>query len=90
MTASSRITKITQLAKEQLAKLTGFEPGTVSALTRQDGGWQVTIDFVELKRIPNTTDVLATYEASLDEEGNLVSYRRTHRYFRDQVAEMGT
>lgn len=80
-------TELAQKAKEQLAQLTGLEPETVSSLARDEEGWHVTVDLVELKRIPEATDVLATYETLLDEEGNLLSYQRTRRYFRGQIAE---
>jgi len=79
--------EIAQRAKEQLAELTGLEPGTVSALRKDEEGWHVNVDLIELKRIPEASDVLATYEALLDDEGNLIRYQRTRRYFRGQVTE---
>jgi len=79
--------EIAQRAKEQLAQLTGLRPDTVSALRRDEEGWHVTVDMIELKRIPEATDVLASYDALLDDEGNLVSYQRTKRYYRGQVTE---
>lgn len=79
--------EIAQRAKEQLAQLTGLKPETVSGLSRDEEGWHVTVDLIELKRIPEATDVLASYEALLDDEGNLLSYQRTRRYYRGQVTE---
>jgi hypothetical protein len=79
--------EIAQRAREQLAILTGLEADTLSGMAKEDDGWHVNVDFVELKRVPNTTDVLATYEAVLDEEGNLLSHRRVHRFYRAQVTE---
>jgi len=79
--------EIAQRAKEQLAQLTGLKPGTVSALSKDEEGWHVAVDMIEMKYIPDTRDVLATYEALLDDEGNLLSYQRTRRYRRDQVTE---
>jgi len=79
--------EITEQAKKQLAELTGLEPGTVSALRKDEEGWHVNVDLIELKRIPEASDVLATYEALLDDEGNLIRYQRTRRYFRGQVTE---
>jgi len=77
--------EIAQRAKEQLAKLTGLKPDTVSGLSRDEEGWHVAVEMIELKRIPEATDVLATYEALLDDGGNLVRYQRTRRYQRGQV-----
>ena len=79
--------EIAERAKEQLAQLTGYEAGTVSGLSKDKEGWHVSVDMIELRRVPDTTDVLAVYEALLDEEGNLLSYKRTKRYMRDQVTE---
>jgi hypothetical protein len=51
----------------------------------EDSGWRVTVQVVELNRIPQTTDVLGSYEATLDRKGEITSYRRTGRYHRNQV-----
>ena len=37
---------------------------------------------LELRRIPNTTDVLASYDVEVDSDGELQGYRRVHRYVR--------
>jgi hypothetical protein len=79
--------QIAQQAKEQLVQLTGLKPYTVSALSKDDEGWHVTVELIELKRIPEATDVLATYETLLDDEGNLLRYQRTRRYYRAEVME---
>jgi hypothetical protein len=52
-----------------------------------DNGWQVTVQVVELRRIPQTTDVLGAYAVVLDKEGELVEYRRRRRYTRSQADE---
>lgn len=82
-----RGTDIARLAKAQLALITGLTPNTVSSLTRDEQGWHATVDMIELKRIPEATDVLASYEAVLDDDGNLLRYERIRRYYRGQLAE---
>jgi len=72
-------------AAEQLAVLLGRTPDTVSALSRHDGGWTAELEVVELVRVPDSTSVLATYAVDLDEDGELVGYRRLRRYTRGQV-----
>lgn len=79
--------EIAQRAKEQLVQLTGHEADTVSSLAKEEDGWHVAVDMIELKRIPEATDVLATYETVLDDEGNLMSYQRTRRYYRGETTE---
>jgi len=74
-------------AKEQLRILTGYGVDSVSGFTKSDGGWHLSVTMVELRRIPPITDMLAGYEVELDAAGNIVSYRRGRRYFRDQVGD---
>ena len=74
-------------AREELEDLTGYKVDSVSSFERTDDGWRLAITVVELRRIPAATDVLATYEVSLDEYGDVVNYHRDNRYFRDQVGQ---
>jgi hypothetical protein len=41
----------------------------------------------ELQRIPTTTDVLATYQVTLDDDGELVGCRRIRRYTRGSAGD---
>jgi Gas vesicle synthesis protein GvpO len=73
-------------ALETVQDLTGYQPEAVTGLEWDGEYWQVTVDVLELSRIPSTTDVLATYVVQLDEGGSLHGYRRTARFARGQVA----
>lgn len=81
------IADIANRAKDQLAALTGLKPSTVSSLSHDDDGWHIVAELIEMKRIPETADILASYEALLDEKGNLLNYQRTRRYMRGQVSD---
>ncbi|MEU7699259.1 gas vesicle protein [Streptomyces sp. NPDC015492] len=72
-------------AIEQLAKLLGRNPESVSSLKPVDTGWEAQVEVVELERIPDTTSVLASYRVSLDEAGALISFERTRRYSRGMI-----
>lgn len=72
-------------ARDELQHLTGYKVDSVSAFEKTDDGWRLSITVVELRRIPAATDVLATYEVLLDDAGDIVTYHRGGRYFRDQV-----
>lgn len=74
--------EVARRAVEHVAEMTGRESEGVIALERTDDGWKVGVEVVESGRIPDTNDILAVYEAELDDEGNLLSYRRTARYYR--------
>jgi hypothetical protein len=63
----------------------------VTSLERSDDGtWKVTVELLELSRIPETDDLLGSYEAALDEAGELISYRRVRRYARSQATEQAS
>lgn len=72
-------------AQDQLARLTGRPAEGVSSLARTEDGWALTIEVVELERVPDTMSLLASYEVSLDTRGNLTGYRRTRRYERGRA-----
>ncbi|MCO5967587.1 gas vesicle protein GvpO [Actinoallomurus soli] len=74
--------EVARTAVEHVVEMTGRESEGVIALERTDDGWKVGVEVVESGRIPDTNDILAVYEAELDDEGNLLSYRRTARYYR--------
>jgi len=50
-------------------------------------GWLVTVQVIELERIPRSTDVLGAYAVELDKGGELIGYRRRRRYNRSQADE---
>ena len=77
--------EVVRSAREQLTALRGYEPESVSALERTPDGWTVTFEVVELARVPDTTDVMASYELVLDDDANLVRYARIRRYSRSQA-----
>ena len=74
-------------AKMDLARITGLDADRVSSVKSEPDGWHVTVDLIELRRIPPATDVLAAYEAIFAPAGTLMSFERTRRYLRDQVME---
>ena len=74
-------------AAQQLLELTGKGAEGVTGLERTDDGWKVYVEVVEVRRIPDTTDVLALYEVQVDEDGDLTGYRRLRRYARGVPGE---
>lgn len=67
-------------AVEQIAEMTGRAPEGVTFVRKQDDSWLVGVEVVETERIPDSSDVLAVYEAELDDEAELMSYQRVRRY----------
>lgn len=76
-------------ARQQIQELTGKDVEGVLGIRRSDNGgaWEALVEVVELRRVPETTDVLAAYALVLGEDGDVQEYRRTRRYYRNQVEE---
>ncbi|MER5960310.1 gas vesicle protein [Streptomyces sp. NPDC056121] len=74
-------------ACRSLQRLIGHTTEGVSAVRRNDDGWCVVVDVLELPRIPDTTSLLASYEVQVDQEGELMEYRRVRRYRRGAADE---
>jgi hypothetical protein len=72
-------------AREQLEALLGRRPESVSAVERTHDGWVVVLEVVELSRVPESTDVLGSYELELDEDLNFRRYEQSRRYYRSQA-----
>jgi len=80
--------KVASRAREQLEALLERPVESVSSLERTHDGWVVALEVVELSRVPESTDVLASYELELDEDLNFRRYQQARRYHRAQ-AERG-
>jgi hypothetical protein len=76
---------IIRRARRQLEELQGSDAESVSSLERTGDGWTVVLEVVELARVPESTDVMASYEMLLDDDGDLMRYARTRRYYRSQA-----
>lgn len=78
--------QVAQRVCRALVEITGLQSEGVSALERQDDGlWRLTVELLEFTRIPNSDDLLATYQASADANGELLGYRRVRRYARSRA-----
>jgi hypothetical protein len=71
-TAASDVQRAVEAAKAQLQTLHGY---------------RITLEVVELRRIPETTDVLASYAVEVDRDGDLLSYERVRRYQRSEAVD---
>jgi len=79
--------ELSEAAMRTVQELTGYQPEAVTALQWDGEFWDVTVDVLELARVPNTTDVLASYIVQLDDGGTLRGMKRMHRFVRGQANE---
>lgn len=84
-----KLAELATEARELLRAVRGVDAESVSGIERTQNGWRVTLEVVELRRIPESTDVLASYEVELDGEGDFLGFERGRRYNRSQAESGG-
>jgi hypothetical protein len=82
-----QVKDVVENARRQLQEILGVEPESVSGFERNGDCWTVTLEVVEVRRIPESTDVLSSYEVTIDDDGNVVGAAPRRRYRRSQVEE---
>lgn len=75
-------------ARREFEVLTNRQVDAVSSVRRNDSGWVLCLEVVELERIPASTSILGAYEVSVDSGGSVREYERTGRYHRTQTSEV--
>jgi hypothetical protein len=81
------IKELSERAKSQLAEVTGLKPIAVTGALKDEQGWHIDLDMLEMSRIPTATDVLGNYEALLDDDGNMLRFERKRTRLRGEIME---
>lgn len=63
-------------AKVALLELMNLPFSSITGAMKAEDGWQVTIELIERKGIPDTQDLLGVYEVTLNEHGRMTGYAR--------------
>ncbi|HEY8300579.1 MAG TPA: gas vesicle protein GvpO [Jatrophihabitans sp.] len=79
--------QIVERARKVLDDLGGMTVDRVIGVEAEDDEWRVVLEVVELRRIPNTSDVVARYEVRMSRAGKFRGYRQVARRLRSQVEE---
>jgi hypothetical protein len=77
--------QLARQAMHTLADLVGCPAEGITGIRRNDDGWVVEVEVLEVERVPETSDVLASYEVEIDKDGEIVEFRRLRRYLRTQT-----
>ncbi len=80
-----QLMEVTERAKTQLAAATNLRPLLVSGADREGSEWRLWVEMVELERIPEAQDLIGAYEVRLNEDGDLLNWRRTALRRRDET-----
>jgi len=81
------MTKLAERAKNQLAEVTGLKPVTVTGTFKDEQGWHITLDMLEMSRIPPATDVLGDYDVLVDDNGDMLKFERKRTRLRGEPIE---
>lgn len=82
------LTEVIERSKGQLVTLTGLKLARVTRAFKDDLGWHVWAEMLELSRVPPSADVLAEYEVVLGADGSLLNLERKRTRLRaDPVQE---
>lgn len=81
-----------EIAKGSLREFTPLPLSGVTGVVHipDDDTWIVTIELIERVSIPDTFDILGSYEMVIDNEGDIIEYRRVGARKRNQMTvDMG-
>ena len=79
------IGEVARTASAQFEDLTGRRVEGVTSVTRNDDGYRVGLEAVELERIPESTNILGCYELIVDRDGSMREFVRVGRYHKNQA-----
>jgi hypothetical protein len=71
-------------ARQLFMAASGRRPETITGMRKEEDGWVISMDVVELARIPSSSDVMGEYHVRLDDDGDFLGYERVSRYIRSQ------
>jgi len=70
------ILELVEKAREELGKITGLELSSTLRTVREEKGWKISMEMVEKHSVPDQMDILAIYDAIVDDNGNLIEFNR--------------
>ncbi len=75
-------------AVTQLQDCLRLELSRIIEASRTEDGWHITVELIERKAVPDTQDLLGTYEVELDIYGELMGYERVNMRRRMDLMEI--
>lgn len=70
------IVEIAKAVRDQIRSVTGWEVINVASLQPSEDTWSGRVEVIELRRTPDTQDLVGVYEVELDRAGNLLAWER--------------
>ena len=85
---ATQMMNLAERAKEQLAEVTGFSSVAAVGGFKDEEGWHISVDMLEMARLPESTDIIGTYVVLLDQEGNMVKFDKKQSRLRGESYEI--
>ncbi len=63
-------------ATKRLMELTGLKVSSVTGAVKEGDVWRITLEMIDKKSIPDSMDVLATYEVRMGPDGEMLGFTR--------------
>ncbi len=79
--------ELARAALTTVQELTGYSPEAATGMEWDGESWCVTVEVLEMARIPNSTDMMGAYQVRLDGQGTLRGYRRVRRFSRGEARD---
>jgi hypothetical protein len=73
--------------KKDLAAITNLELNGMVGVSKEGDEWKITIELIERKSIPDTSDILGVYEVRLDDAGEITGFSRVRLRRRGETGE---
>ena len=80
--------ELAQKAKTRVEQVTGLKASSVIGVAKEEGQWVIALEMLEKKSIPDSMDILGTYEVKMDGEGNVLDFARTRLRRRGDTVEV--
>jgi hypothetical protein len=79
--------ELARAALTTVQELTGYSPEAATGMEWDGESWCVTVEVLEMARIPNSTDMMGAYQVRLDGQGTLRGYKRVRRFSRGEARD---
>lgn len=79
--------ELARAALTTVQELTGYTPEAATGMEWDGESWCVTVEVLEMARIPNSTDMMGAYQVRLDGHGTLRGYKRVRRFSRGEARD---
>ncbi|RDI72137.1 gas vesicle protein GvpO, halophile-type [Halopelagius longus] len=82
------IVEVRRIVESTASDLIGRELDGISEIRAEEDGWLVVADLIERPAVPDSQDILGSYELELGPGGAIQGYRRVNRYRRSDTADV--